>query len=150
MNLYQNHYYFFSKFVTSSLVKWPWKKLSWRCTYCIFSLEFGCPAFCFKLSSKQNAKPPVFQWVQHLAERICSLLIKTKDFRSSFHFGLLAFLCDSKSEPLLHCQQNYYYYYLLFTVQLVSHFLCWWIFHHLLKKIIAVIFWNIILIQTLK
>lgn len=30
-------------FFTSPLVKWPWKKPSWRCMYCIFSLEFGCP-----------------------------------------------------------------------------------------------------------
>lgn len=108
-------------------------------TYCVFPSEFGRPLQLLlpvsnHLLSKMQSHQ-LFQQVQHLAGWICSLLIKTKDFGGALHFGLLAFLCASKPEPLLHCQQNYYYYYyLLFTVQLVSHFLCWWILHHLLPK----------------
>lgn len=134
-----NHYYFFSFFfnVPSCEMALKAAQLERHVLYFLIRVWLSppTPPYSFKLSPKQNAKPPVFQGVQHLAEWICSLLIKTKDFWGAFHFGLLAFLCDSKSEPLLLCQQNYYYYYyLLFTVQLVTHFLCWWIFHHLLKK----------------
>lgn len=135
-----NHYYFLRNFFSFSTCEMALKEaqLEMHILYSLIRVWLSPPSppYCFKLSSKQNEKPPVFQWVQHLAEWVCSLLIKIKDFWGALHFGLLVFLCNSKSEPLLHCQQNYYYYYyyLLFTVQLVTHFLCWWIFHHLLKK----------------